>query len=216
MTEYVIRFIIGGIAVSAFTVMGDLFRPKSFAGLIGAAPSIALAALAMAFWNQGPAYAACPCAALAKARCGRCWPDHRRSLSLRAAISLRAAKPTLAVFSKPRRQLKQDRGNFGRQRLEAGFHQRNGAVALLGQPLPMGDEFRRLPRKPEIRGRIVPLSLDRLQGRRPVERAVDLGGGKAHGIKAQPPCAPLAPRVKRPSPAVIGPARSADQGSGFP
>jgi hypothetical protein len=74
----------------------------------------------------------------------------------------------------------------------------------------MGDEFRRLPRKPEIRGRIVPPSLDRLQGRRPVGRAVDLGGGKAHGIKAQPPCAPLAPRVKRPSPAVIVPIRGAD------
>jgi hypothetical protein len=56
--EYVIRFFIGGFAVSAFAVLGDLFRPKSFAGLFGAAPSIVLATLAMAFWNQGPEYAA--------------------------------------------------------------------------------------------------------------------------------------------------------------
>jgi hypothetical protein len=56
--EYVIRFFIGGFAVTAFAVLGDLFRPKSFAGLFGAAPSIALATLAIAFWNQGAEYAA--------------------------------------------------------------------------------------------------------------------------------------------------------------
>jgi hypothetical protein len=51
-------FFIGGIAVSAFAVLGDLVRPKSFAGLFGAAPSIALATLAMTFLNQGADYAA--------------------------------------------------------------------------------------------------------------------------------------------------------------
>jgi hypothetical protein len=56
--EYIFRFFIGGFAVTAFAVLGDLFRPKSFAGLFGAAPSIALATLAIAFWNQGPEYAA--------------------------------------------------------------------------------------------------------------------------------------------------------------
>ncbi|HEY7662731.1 MAG TPA: DUF3147 family protein [Xanthobacteraceae bacterium] len=58
MEDYVIRFFIGGFAVSAFAVLGDLFRPKSFAGLFGAAPSIALATLAMAFWQEGADYAA--------------------------------------------------------------------------------------------------------------------------------------------------------------
>ncbi|HEY6994327.1 MAG TPA: DUF3147 family protein [Xanthobacteraceae bacterium] len=58
MEEYVVRFCLGGFAVSVFAVLGDLFRPKSFAGLFGAAPSIALATLAIAFWKQGPAYAA--------------------------------------------------------------------------------------------------------------------------------------------------------------
>ena len=35
MTEYVIRFLVGGIVVSAFAVLGDILRPKSFAGLFG-------------------------------------------------------------------------------------------------------------------------------------------------------------------------------------
>ena len=58
MEEYVLRFAIGGIAVSAFAVLGDMFRPKSFAGLFGAAPSVALAMLALAIAKQGPGYAA--------------------------------------------------------------------------------------------------------------------------------------------------------------
>ena len=42
MTEYLIRFLVGGVVVSAFSMLGDLLRPKSFAGLFGAAPSVAL------------------------------------------------------------------------------------------------------------------------------------------------------------------------------
>lgn len=45
MTEYVIRFLVGGAVVSAFAMLGDLLRPQSFAGLFGAAPSVALARL---------------------------------------------------------------------------------------------------------------------------------------------------------------------------
>jgi hypothetical protein len=56
--EYVIRFFIGGFAVSTFALLADVFRPKSFAGLFGAAPSVALATLAITFWKDGPAYAA--------------------------------------------------------------------------------------------------------------------------------------------------------------
>ncbi|MBV8533977.1 MAG: DUF3147 family protein [Alphaproteobacteria bacterium] len=58
MEEYVLRFAVGGIAVSAFAVLGDMFRPKSFAGLFGAAPSVALATLALALAKQGADYAA--------------------------------------------------------------------------------------------------------------------------------------------------------------
>lgn len=56
--EYVLRFLAGGLFVSAFALLGDMLRPKSFAGLFGAAPSIALATLALTFWKEGNDYAA--------------------------------------------------------------------------------------------------------------------------------------------------------------
>jgi len=55
--DYVIRFVAGGFVVSLFAIVGDLLRPKSFAGLFGAAPSVALATLMLAFWKHGRAYA---------------------------------------------------------------------------------------------------------------------------------------------------------------
>lgn len=58
MTDLLLRFLFGGIIVSAFAVLGDIFRPKSFAGLFGAAPSIALATLGLTILHEGHAYAA--------------------------------------------------------------------------------------------------------------------------------------------------------------
>lgn len=58
MTEYVLRFIAGGVIVSAFAILGDMLRPKTFAGLLGAAPSVALATLGIAVVQHGPHYAA--------------------------------------------------------------------------------------------------------------------------------------------------------------
>jgi hypothetical protein len=43
LSESLLRFFIGGVIVSFFAVLAEMFRPKSFAGLFGAAPSIALA-----------------------------------------------------------------------------------------------------------------------------------------------------------------------------
>src|SRR5881409_3366206 len=53
MGEIAIRFLIGGLVVSAFAVIGDMLHPKSFAGIFGAAPSVALASLALAFLTKG-------------------------------------------------------------------------------------------------------------------------------------------------------------------
>ena len=58
MTEYVVRFLVGGAIVSAFAMLGDFLRPKSFAGLFGAAPSVALATLGIAVYQHGADYAA--------------------------------------------------------------------------------------------------------------------------------------------------------------
>lgn len=52
--EVVLRFLLGGLAVSTFSALGELFAPKSFSGLFGAAPSVALASLTMTFAVDGP------------------------------------------------------------------------------------------------------------------------------------------------------------------
>ena len=57
MKELLLRFLIGGTVVSLFAMLGDVFRPKSFAGLFGAAPSIALATLGLTIASKGKAYA---------------------------------------------------------------------------------------------------------------------------------------------------------------
>src|ERR1700687_2184426 len=58
MTEYDVRFLAGGVVVAAFAMLGDILRPKSFAGLFGAAPSVALATLGIAVYRHGAGYAA--------------------------------------------------------------------------------------------------------------------------------------------------------------
>src|ERR1700745_3727223 len=58
MLEYGLRFLAGGIAVSAFAAFGDALRPKSFAGLFAAAPSIAVATLLMTLSKNGTSFAA--------------------------------------------------------------------------------------------------------------------------------------------------------------
>jgi Protein of unknown function (DUF3147) len=58
LTEAIIRFFIGGVVVSVFALLGDITKPKTFAGLFGAAPSIALATLGLTVANKGTGYAA--------------------------------------------------------------------------------------------------------------------------------------------------------------
>ncbi len=56
--ELITRFVIGGAIVSIFAVIAEVFRPKSFAGLFGAAPSIALTTIGIAIAQHGKDYAA--------------------------------------------------------------------------------------------------------------------------------------------------------------
>lgn len=58
MIDLLIRFLAGGLVVSAFAMLGDILRPRSFAGLFGAAPSIALATVGLTIHKQGNLYAA--------------------------------------------------------------------------------------------------------------------------------------------------------------
>ena len=58
MGDIVIRFVVGGVFVSAFALIGSVLKPKSFAGLFGAAPSVALGSLALTISKEGTTYAA--------------------------------------------------------------------------------------------------------------------------------------------------------------
>jgi Protein of unknown function (DUF3147) len=55
---YLFRFLVGGTIVSLFACLGDVLKPKSFAGLFGAAPSVALATLGLTIFADGRAYTA--------------------------------------------------------------------------------------------------------------------------------------------------------------
>jgi hypothetical protein len=56
--QFVFRFVVGGLIVSVFAALGDVLKPKSFAGLFGAAPSVALATLGLTIVANGKLYAA--------------------------------------------------------------------------------------------------------------------------------------------------------------
>jgi hypothetical protein len=54
MADLLIRFVLGGVIVSAFAAISELFEPKTFSGLFGAAPSVAIATLALTYGKLGP------------------------------------------------------------------------------------------------------------------------------------------------------------------
>jgi Protein of unknown function (DUF3147) len=72
LSEIFARFLIGGFAVSVFATVGGLFKPMSFAGLFGAAPSVALATLALAISKDGRAYSSMECRSMMLGAAGLC------------------------------------------------------------------------------------------------------------------------------------------------
>ncbi|APR84054.1 Hypothetical protein A7982_09403 [Minicystis rosea] len=58
LLEIVVRFVLGGVLVSLFAVIGCLFKPKTFSGIFAAAPSVGLATLAITFAKHGASYVA--------------------------------------------------------------------------------------------------------------------------------------------------------------
>jgi hypothetical protein len=58
LSQILVRFLVGGAVVSVFAALGDVLKPKSFAGLFGAAPSVALATLGLTIVSEGASYAA--------------------------------------------------------------------------------------------------------------------------------------------------------------
>lgn len=58
MLDLLLRFVIGGVIVSLFAVIGDTVKPESLGGIFAAAPTIALATLPLTLHKHGAAYAA--------------------------------------------------------------------------------------------------------------------------------------------------------------
>ena len=58
MTDLTLRFLIGGIVVSVFAILGDVVKPESLGGGFAAAPTIALATLALTMHKHGGVYVA--------------------------------------------------------------------------------------------------------------------------------------------------------------
>lgn len=56
--ELLLRFAFGGAIVCVFSIIGEAFKPKTFSGIFGAAPSVAIASLALAEAMHGRAYVA--------------------------------------------------------------------------------------------------------------------------------------------------------------
>ncbi len=56
--QFIFRFFVGGLIVSFFAALGGALKPKSVAGPLGAAPSVALATLGLTIVAEGNRYAA--------------------------------------------------------------------------------------------------------------------------------------------------------------
>jgi uncharacterized membrane protein (GlpM family) len=56
MPDLLARFLIGGIVVIAFSILGDVFKPKSLGGIFAAAPTIALASISLTAYRNGSTY----------------------------------------------------------------------------------------------------------------------------------------------------------------
>jgi hypothetical protein len=72
LSEALARFLIGGLVVSAFAPVGGLFKPTSFAGLFGAAPSVALATLALTISKDSKVLAGTECRSMLAGAVGLC------------------------------------------------------------------------------------------------------------------------------------------------
>jgi hypothetical protein len=69
MTQLLFRLLVGGVVVSIFAALGDILKPKSFAGLFGAAPSVALATISLTVIADGRSYAAAEARSMVVAAC---------------------------------------------------------------------------------------------------------------------------------------------------
>jgi hypothetical protein len=113
-----------------------------------------------------------------------CGETRRRRVTARQHV--KKGRQTVTVLGKLRRKLEQHGSDLGRQHLQSSLHQLYRVRTILVQPLPMGNELRRLPREQKILQGLVPPRCYSLQRRRSIERAINLGGRKLSSVPAKP------------------------------
>ena len=72
LQEIIFRFVVGGAVVACFSVVGGLFKQRSFAGLFAAAPSVALATLLLTLRREGATYASVEARSMIAGAAGFC------------------------------------------------------------------------------------------------------------------------------------------------
>jgi hypothetical protein len=56
--DLALRFLVGGLVVSLFSIVGDVLKPKSLGGVFAGAPTIALATIPLTVHHSGALYTA--------------------------------------------------------------------------------------------------------------------------------------------------------------
>ncbi len=94
-SDLLLRFALGGTMVAALAAFAETLKPKTFAGLFSAAPTIAAVSLGLAFAHFGPSYFArqasammCGGLALVAYSCLCVWTTRRESLPVWAGALL--------------------------------------------------------------------------------------------------------------------------------
>jgi uncharacterized membrane protein (GlpM family) len=114
------RFLVGGAIVSLFALLGDVARPKRFAGIFSGAPSVALVTLALTAAKSGPAIAALE---------ARNDPRQPRLRAVRLRRTTAARHRTLVAIA----------GFAGRSRHLGSGRSRCGTVAASSRVMPSVD-----------------------------------------------------------------------------
>lgn len=57
IVEYIARFVAGGLLVCVFALISQVCKPKQFAGIFSAAPSVLLAGMVITLVTQGASHA---------------------------------------------------------------------------------------------------------------------------------------------------------------
>src|SRR5258707_2201287 len=88
----------------------------------------------------------------------------------------------LGIGMEIRRELKQDRSGLVAEKRKAVLQQLEAVDGFFRKPLPVGDEFGRLPGEDKILSGLLAPAFHRLRRWRAIEHAVQLGGRKLAGI----------------------------------